>query len=421
MYDAIIIGARCAGSPTAMLLARRGFKVLLVDKATFPSDTISTHILWPHGAEILGRWGLLQRLAPTGAPPICRRMTFDVGPFALRGTIPDANDGMGGFCPRRTVLDALLVNAAAEAGVEVREAFTVDELLVADDTVIGIRGHAKGMKSVEERARIVIGADGVNSFVARAVRAPEYEGRPVAACAYYSYFSGVRQDDIELYVRDHIAFGGAPTHDGLHLLMVNWPAKDFTTVRGDVEAHVWRALETAPDFLARMREGRREEKWYGTAGVPGYFRKPYGNGWALVGDASYNRDPITAQGISDAFIDAEALVEALSAGLLGRRSARRAGGSGNGVFDEALAAHESARNERVRPMYEFTTHLAALEPPPPDMRGLFGALRGNQDATNAFLSAITGAIPLPDFMSDEKIGRIMAAAHEVEARGATII
>jgi 2-polyprenyl-6-methoxyphenol hydroxylase-like FAD-dependent oxidoreductase len=105
MYDAIIVGARCAGAPTAMLLARRGFRTLLVDKATFPSDTISTHILWPHGAEILARWGLLLRLGRTGVPPICRRMTFDVGPFALRGTIPDANGGTGGFCPRRRVLD----------------------------------------------------------------------------------------------------------------------------------------------------------------------------------------------------------------------------------------------------------------------------------------------------------------------------
>jgi 2-polyprenyl-6-methoxyphenol hydroxylase-like FAD-dependent oxidoreductase len=410
MYDTIVIGARCAGSPTAMLLARRGFKVLLVDRATFPSDTISTHILWPHGAEILGRWGLVQRLAATGVPPICRPMTFDVGPFALRGTIPDANDGMGGFCPRRTVLDALLVNAAAESGAEVREGFTVDELLVADDTVVGIRGHAKGMKSIEERARIVIGADGVNSFVARTVRAPEYDGEPVAACAYYSYFSGLRQDDIELYVREHVAFGGVPTNGGLHLVMVNWPTRDFPTIRKDVDGHVWRALEAAPDFLARVREGRREEKWYGTAGVPGYLRKPYGNGWALVGDASYNRDPITAQGISDAFIDAEAVVAALSAGL-----------SDSGVFDEPLAAHEAARNERVRPMYEFTTHLAALEPPPPDMQALFGALRHNQDATNAFLSAITGAIPLPDFMSSENIGRIMAAANEAETSSARTV
>jgi 2-polyprenyl-6-methoxyphenol hydroxylase-like FAD-dependent oxidoreductase len=403
MYDVLVVGGRCAGAPTAMLLARRGCKVLLVDRATFPSDTISTHILWPHGAEILARWGLLRRLAATGIPPICRRMTFDVGPFALQGTIPDANGGLGGFCPRRTVLDHLLVNAAADAGVEVREGFTVDELVVTGDTIVGIRGHGGAGRPVEERARIVVGADGVNSFVARAVRAPEYDVRPVAACAYYSYFSGVAQDDIELYVRERHAFGGAPTNGGLHLVMVNWPASDFSTVRTDIEGQVWRALESAPDFVRRVRAGRREEKWYGTAGVPGYFRKPYGKGWALAGDASYNRDPITAQGISDAFIDAESLAEAVSATL-----------SRGSTFDEPLAAHETARNARVRPMYEFTTQLAALEPPPPEMQALFVALRGNQDATNAFLSAITGAISLADFMSTENIGRIMAAAKTVE-------
>ncbi|MET0212736.1 MAG: NAD(P)/FAD-dependent oxidoreductase [Vicinamibacterales bacterium] len=400
MYDAIIVGARCAGSSTAMLLARGGFKVLLVDKATFPSDTISTHILWPHGAEIMGRWGLLDRLAE-GLSPICRQMRFDVGPFALYGTIPDANNGKGGFCPRRTVLDSLLVSAAAACGAEVRESFTVDELLVAGDAVVGIRGRGKGAQPVEERARVVIGADGVNSFVARAVRAPEYDIRPVAACCYYSYFSGIAQDDIELYVRDGHAFGGAPTHHGLHLLMVNWPTSRFPAIRADIEGHVGRALEMAPGFLARVREGRREEKWYGTAGVPGFFRKPYGKGWALAGDASYNKDPITAQGISDAFIDAEMLAEALTAAW-----------SGNGTSEDLLAAHETARNERVRPMYQFTTELAALEPPPPEMRALFAALRGNQEATNAFLSAITGAIPLPDFMSQVNLGRIMAAASD---------
>lgn len=403
MYDAIIVGARCAGSSTAMLLARRGFRVLLLDRATFPSDTISTHILWPHGAEILARWGLLERLAATGLPAICRRMTFDVGPFALRGTIPDANDGKGGFCPRRTVLDSLLVNAAAASGVEVREALTVDELVVTDNAVVGVRGHEKGGRPVEERARVVIGADGVNSFVARAVQAPEYDIRPVAACAYYSYFSGVPQEDIELYVRENCAFGGAPTNGGLHLVMLNWPAGDFPEVRADVEGHVWRALGKAPDFLARVRQGVREEKWYGTAGVPGYFRKPYGSGWALVGDAGYNRDPITAQGISDAFIDAAALTEALGTWL-----------AGNGTFEGLMAAHEAARNQRVRPMYEFTSQLATLGPPPPEMQALFAALRHNQNATNAFLSAITGAIPLPDFMSDENVGRIMTAANDAE-------
>ena len=169
-------------------------------------------------------------------------------------------------------------------------------------------------------------------------------------------------------------------------------------MRSDVEGHVWRALESAPDFAARVRGGRREEKWYGTAGVPGYFRKPYGKGWALVGDASYNKDPLTAQGMSDAFIDAEMLATALSTAW-----------SGAGTLTNGLAAHETARNERVRPMYEFTAQLAALEPPPPEMRALFGALHGNQEATNAFLSAITGAIPLSDFMSNQNLSRIMGA------------
>jgi flavin-dependent dehydrogenase len=382
-----------------MLLARRGFKVLLVDRATFPSDTISTHILWPHGAEILARWGLLDRLAASDSPAICRRITFDVGPFALRGAVPDANDGHGGFCPRRTVLDSLLMRAAGEAGVEVRESFAVNELLIENDTVVGIRGRGKSGSPFEERARVIVGADGVNSFVARSVRAREYETRPVAACCYYSYFSGVAQDDIELYVREGCAFGGAPTNEDLHLVMVNWPTSEFSQIRSDIDGRVFSALENAPDFLRRVRGGRREEKWYGTAGVPGYFRKPYGNGWALVGDAGYNRDPITAQGISDAFIDAEMLADALSTWL-----------SGDGMFEELMDAHETRRNERVRPMFDFTTHLATLDSPPPEMRALFGALRNNQDATNAFLSAITGAIPLADFMSPQNLGRIMSAA-----------
>jgi 2-polyprenyl-6-methoxyphenol hydroxylase-like FAD-dependent oxidoreductase len=405
MYDVIVVGARCAGSPTAMLLARKGFRVLLADRARFPSDTISTHILWPHGAEALARWGLLDALAATGLPPICRRMTLDVGPFALHGTIPGANHGRGGFCPRRTVLDSLLVNAAAQSGAEVRESFTVDELLFADGAVVGIRGRSHGGNQVEERARIVIGADGVHSFVAAAVRAPEYDTRPIVVCGFYSYFSGVEQDDIELYLRERCAVGGAPTHGGLHLVMVNWPAWRFAEVRADVDAHVGRALALTPDFAARVSRGTREERWYGIAGVPGYFRKPYGAGWALVGDAGYCKDPITAQGISDSFLDAERLVEALDAGL-----------SGRGALEDLLAAHEAARNERVRPMYELTNEIATLEPPPPPLQELFAALRHNQPATDAYLSAMTGATPLPEFMSEENVARIIDAARAPSAK-----
>ena len=180
MYDAIIVGARCAGGPTAMLLARKGYRVLLVDKATFPSDTISTHIIWPHGAEIMDRWGLLDRLAATGCPPVALNLIFDVGPFALKGGVTDTNGGRGGFCPRRTVLDKLLVDAAVEAGAELREGFTAEALLWDGDRVAGIKGHSRTGGAVEERARVVIGADGVHSLVAKAVRAPEYDVQAAA-------------------------------------------------------------------------------------------------------------------------------------------------------------------------------------------------------------------------------------------------
>jgi 2-polyprenyl-6-methoxyphenol hydroxylase-like FAD-dependent oxidoreductase len=408
MYDAIIVGARCAGAPTAMLLARKGYRILLVDKATFPSDTISTHIIWPHGAELMDRWGLLDRLAATGCPPVARQLIFDVGPFALKGGVTATNAGRGGFCPRRTVLDKLLVDAAVEAGAELREAFTVEALLWEGDRVAGIKGHGRTGGTVEERARVVIGADGVHSLVAKAVRAPEYETRPPLTTNYYSYFSGFDATDIEQYVRDYHAIGCFPTHDGLTLIAVLWPTRRFHEIRMDIEGHVRKAFESTPTVAARMHAARREEKWIGIAGVPNYFRQPFGPGWALAGDAAYDKDPITAQGISDAFIDAEALAMALDDGWSGRRA-----------LGEALAANQATRDRRVKPMYDFTCQMATLEPPPPHMQQLFLALRGNQEATNQFYAAITGSSPLPAFMNPENLDRIIASAGGAAARSNT--
>jgi 2-polyprenyl-6-methoxyphenol hydroxylase-like FAD-dependent oxidoreductase len=399
MYDAIVVGARCAGAPTAMLLARKGHRVLLVDKATFPSDTLSTHIIWPHGADVLEHWGLLDRLAATGCPPVARQLLFDVGPFALKGGVLETNRGRGGFCPRRTVLDKLLVDAAVAAGVELRDAFSVDALIWDDDRVAGIRGHGRTGGAIEERAQIVIGADGGHSLVARAVRAREYDVRPPFTTNYYSYFSGFDAGDLEEYVRDLQAVGCFPTHDGLTLIAVLWPSSQFEEVRADIDGHVSKVLESTPSVAERLRGARREEKWFGTAGVRNYFRQPFGPGWALVGDAAYDKDPITAQGISDAFLDAEGLAAALHDGWSGQR-----------LLGDALAAHQARRDERVKPMYDFTSQLAKLEPPPPLMQRLFLALRDNQDDTNAFFAAITGSRPLPAFMNPENLDRIMAAA-----------
>ena len=198
-YDVIVVGARCAGSPTAMLLARRGHRVLLVDRATFPSDTVSTHVVQPLGVAALARWGLLERLVATGCPAI-HTYAFDFGPITLSGA-PGTVDAPVAYCPRRTVLDTLLVEAAIDAGVEVREGFTVEGLLFDDGTVTGIRGHARGGGPVSERARVVVGADGRHSVVAAAVKAEQYHDKPPLLAPYYSSGAACRWADAS----DHVA------------------------------------------------------------------------------------------------------------------------------------------------------------------------------------------------------------------------
>lgn len=393
MYDAIIVGARAAGSPTAMLLARKGHRVLLVDRATFPSDTLSTHYIHQPGVARLRRWGLLDRVIATGCPP-SRGLTFDVGPFVLSGTPPPSDGVAEGYAPRRTVLDALLLEAAAEAGAEVRTHFQVDELVHEDDAVVGIKSGG-----AVERARIVIGADGRNSFVARAVQAPEYDARPGLACAYYTYWGGIDGGDVELYPRNGLmVMGGAATHDDLKIVIVFWPRDEFHAVRADVERSFQDALSLAPPLAERLAAGERADRFYGVGDLPFWYRKPYGPGWALVGDAGYHKDPITAQGITDAFRDAELLADALDAGFTGTRP-----------LDEALAGYERTRHEATRGLYELTYEFASLAPPSPEQQALFSALRTSPEETNRFFGVVAGTVRPDEFFAPENIGRIMGA------------
>ena len=351
-YDAIVVGARCAGSPTAMLLARQGYQVLLVDKATFPSDTISTHLVHPPGVTSLERWGLLERLLATGCPPI-ETYAFDLGPFVLAGS-PGTDESPVAYGPRRTVLDKLLVEAASAAGAEVREGFTVEDVVIEDGRVTGIRGRGEGGQTVTEQARVVIGADGLYSTVARFVGPEQYHEKPKLLAAYYTYWSGLPMHGrFEAYDRGDRSWAAWPTHNGLTLVIAGWPFAEFEANKQDIEGNYLRAFERAPAFRDRIRAARREERFVGTA-VPNYFRKPFGPGWALVGDAGYNRDFITAQGISDAFRDAELVANALDESFSSARS-----------FEVAMAEYQSTRDRRVLPMYEFTCQFAMLQPPRP--------------------------------------------------------
>lgn len=398
-YDAIVVGARCAGSPTAMLLARRGYDVLVVDRATFPSDTISTHLVHPPGVAALRRWGLLDRVVATGCPPI-HTYVFDFGPFTLTGA-PGTEEEPLAYSPRRTALDEILVDAAGKSGAEVRQGFTVEEILLEGGRVVGIRGHGPEGSSVTERARVVVGADGLRSVVARAVEPERYNEKPPLVAAYYTYWSGLPMDGrLVNWVLPNCGMAAWPTQDDLTLVIVGWPFAEFDARRKDVEGNYLAVVEQLPAFAERVRAARREERFAGMA-VPNYFRRPYGPGWALVGDAGYNKDFITAQGISDAFRDAELCAAALDEALSGTRP-----------FDVAMADYQSERDRRSLPFYGFTAQLAALQPLPQDLEQVLAAVDGNQEAMDEF-ARVAGAVTSPaDFLSEQNVARLLAAAGE---------
>jgi len=392
MYDAIVVGARCAGSATALLLAREGYRVLLVDRSAFPSDLpFSTHYIHQSGIARLKRWGLLDKVAASNCPPITK-LYFDFGTFVLTGSPPPADGVDVAYAPRRKVLDAILVEAAVANGAELRTDFSVNELIWEDGRVCGICGREKGGSAVVEKARIVIGADGMHSTVARAVRAAEYNTKEPLEGPYFSYWSGVEMKGFEFHPGVYRGAFGWMTNDDLALVGVGFAAKDHPSVRADIEGNYLRAIaEDAPDLAERLRNGHREERFVGGV-VPNYFRKPFGPGWALVGDAGYLKDPCTAEGITDAFHSAELLAQAIDSGLGGRRP-----------LDAALEDYERQRNQAAFPLYEFTCQLATLAPPPPEMQQLLSALTGNQEQTNRFFGLFAQTVSVPDFFSPENM------------------
>lgn len=378
-FDAIVIGARCAGSPTAMLLARQGCRVLLLDRATFPSDTLSTHLLHPPGVDALRRWGLLGEVIATGCPAI-DTYRFDFGAFILSGS-PGTADSPVAFAPRRTVLDNILVSAAGRAGVEVRLGFNVAEIMVERGRVVGVRGRHNG-RQVTERAAVVVGADGLRSTLAAAVRPEAYRERPRLLAGYYGYWTGLEMHGcFETYVRTARAFAAWPTNDDLTVVIGGWPFAEFETNRTDAERHYLAMFDLAPDFAERLRSAKRVGRVVGAA-VANYLRKPYGPGWALVGDAGYNKDFITAQGMQDAFRDAELCADAIVDGLGGRRS-----------MADALAQYQASRDAAVVGIYDLTTELATLEPPSPPMAELLLSLRASQAGMDLFARVNAGVTP----------------------------
>ena len=392
MYDVIVIGARVAGSSTAMLLARNGLSVLAVDKAAFPSDTLSTHQVQLPGVARLERWGLLREVAAAGTPAT-RRVRFDPGPAVLDGRYGEFEGVDALYSPRRTLLDTLLVESAREAGAEVREGFKVDEIVIEDGRVTGVRGRPPGDSPVVESARIVIGADGRHSLLARTLAPRAYHEQPALTFAYYTYWDGLEiGGGGEMYGRARRLIGAWPTNDSLVMTYVAGPIDESHAFRSDLEGNLLASLDLAGDLGERAREATRAERIYGTANTANYFREPYGPGWALVGDAGLAMDPVTGQGISDALRDAELLANAITTGL-----------GGSQPLETALGEYQQARDQAVKPMYDFTLDVASLSPPELEQQLLFKALQRDPHQTQRFLGVLTGAVPVGEFFSPSNL------------------
>jgi len=399
-YDVIVVGARCAGAPTAMLLAREGLRVLLVDRSRFPSDIRHGHFIHRQGPRLLHEWGLLDRIVATGCPP-ATSVTFDMGDARLAGRDLMVDGVAAGYGPRRAALDQVLVDAAVEAGVELRDNFAVTDYVGDGERITGIRGQHGG-SSVTERAAMVVGADGRGSLLARTVGAAEYEPVPTLTCWYFSYWSGVPADGLELYVRRQRVIFAFPTNDGLFAVFIAWPIDTRRAIQFDIEPAFTAVVERVPALAERLRNGQQEEPFYGAGNLPNFLRKPYGPGWALVGDAGCHKDPYMALGISDALRDADLLSAAIADGLSGRRA-----------LDEAMAEYEEWRNAATMADYRSNLHLAQFKPPLPDERELIAALQGNPEATNRFFMAREGMIPPETFFNPENLQRLMGASMPV--------
>jgi flavin-dependent dehydrogenase len=358
-HDVVVVGARVAGSATAMLLARLGHDVAVVDRASFPSDTVSTHSIARSGVVQLQRWGLLDEVLDSGAPAI-RQVSFHAGGESVSRVIKEKSGVDFLVAPRRYVLDTILASAAEHAGAELRTGVTVTG--VQQDgrgRVTGVHGHDRDGARVELDARWVIGADGLRSRVAELVGAGVDEARLAGGAGQYAYYEGISWSGFEFFVAPRSFAGVFPTHGGQACIWVCTPAADARTVRRQTgsraEAFAQLLRRAAPALAARLRHARRTSPVQGVLRQPNQLRQASGPGWALVGDAGYHRDAVTACGISDSFHHAELLASALDQALRGATEEEEAA---------ALAGYQRQRDQALREIFELTCHLAAYPPVP---------------------------------------------------------
>jgi flavin-dependent dehydrogenase len=344
-YDAAVVGARAAGAATAMLLARRGLRVLAIDRATYGSDTLSSHALMRGAVNRLHRWGLLGKVWEAGTPAITKA-SFRYGAEVLDIDVPTSEEIPGLAAPRRTVLDPILVDAAMLAGAEVHHETRL--LRIDSDEAGRVRGVELGFADGSTGAistDLLIGADGLRSCVARQLDVPVTRQGANASAFVMRYFTDVDlpASTYSWLYRPGLGAGVIPTNaDTFCVFAAMPPARFIADARRDAAATMADVLSALdPDLWRALSRGTPASPIRSWPGMRGQFRKAYGHGWALVGDAGYFKDPFAAHGISDAFRDAELLAEA--------------------VTDGEFARYERLRNELSMPLFEVLEQIASFD------------------------------------------------------------
>jgi len=344
-YDVVVVGARCAGAATGMLLARRGLRVLLVDRERYGADTLSTHALMRGGVLQLHRWGILDGVKAAGTPTV-RYTAFHYGDEIVKVQIKPKEGIDGLYAPRRKVIDPLLVDAAREAGADILYETRLVDLLHSDKRVCGVRLRRADGEHFEVHAGLVIGADGVRSAVASLTGAETYKTGRHASGVVFSYFADTGIAGYHWCYRPGVSVGVIPTNESQACVFVSVSQRRFQDeIRADVaDGHQRLLRECNPELGDKVGRAARTEKYRGFAGQVGFFRQSAGPGWALVGDAGYFKDPLTAHGMTDALIDAELLARAAAQGT-----------------DSALTAYQRDRDERANELFDVTDAIASYD------------------------------------------------------------
>jgi flavin-dependent dehydrogenase len=386
-YDAIVVGGRVAGASTAMLLARAGASVLLLERAAYGSDTLSTHGLMRAGVLQLSRWGLLDQVVTAGTPAVTRTLFHYPGSGPVRISIRASHGVPALFAPRRHVLDRILVDAAVAAGVEVRHGVAVTDVLTdAGGRVTGVRGVDDATGTFTAHARTTIGADGIRSTVAAAVDAPVERSSAAGGAVVYGYFDGLPTEGYEWAYGSATAAGLIPTNDGQTCVFVGTTPERMRLARKKGAEAAFTELfgRAAPRLRRRLEAATRDGRLHGWSGQRGHVRRSHGAGWALVGDAGYFRDPITTHGMTDALRDAELLADALLATW-----------SGQAPEAIALAGYQAKRDALSAQMFEVSDRIAAYDWSPDEIHQLLRQVSSAMSDEVGMLQALPPRLPGP--------------------------